>query len=349
MECRNCLAIFERIGAALNSPLDTDGLIALIARTLTEEMHVAACAVRLLSRDRKTLETVASWGLSERFQLKGPVDAERSVAEALEGRVVVIPNCRSDPRIQYPAAFAEEGLMTLLTVPLSTRGQVIGVLRLFCRERREFTAQDLEVIGVVAAFCAAALVHSMFHKILEDASAAMRSSLDLVTMLQSITRVITEDLRARGCVVELLDGSGTQMALRSAFGVADAFLTAATGRTDGPIAGALAGECVQVPDAREPGGVVFAAAAAEAGVASIIYVPLVIGGKAMGVMHVLTQLAYEFSEDEVFLLRGIADQLALAIRNAQMYTAVKSQYQDLAADFQRWFEEYQVRPVATTP
>jgi GAF domain-containing protein len=349
MECRNCLAIFERIGAALNSPLDTDGLIALIARTLSEEMHVAGCAIRLLSRDRKTLEAVASWGLSERFLQKGPIDAERSVAEAIEGRVVVIPDCRSDPRVQYPAAFAEEGLMTLLTVPLSTRGQVIGVLRLFCRERREFTPQDLEVIGVVAAYCAAALVHSMFHRIIEDASAAMRSSLELGTILESITRVITEDLRARGCVVELLDGGGVRLQVRGAFGVTDAFLAAAAGRTSGPIAAALAGAVTHVPDAGDSARVDFASAAAEAGVASILYVPLVIGGKVVGVMHVLTQRAYEFSEDEVYLLRGIADQLALAVRNAQMYAAVKDQFQDLAADFQRWFEEYQVRPASAAP
>ncbi len=349
MECKNCLAIFERIGAALNSPIDTDGLISLIARTLAEEMRVAGCAIRLLSRDRKTLESVASWGLSERFLRKGPVDAERSVGEALEGRVVIISDCRADPRIQYPAAFSEEGLMTLLTVPLSTRGQVIGVLRLFCRERREFTAQDLEVIGVVGAYCAATLVHSMFHKIVEDAAAAMRSSLDLETMLQSITRVITEDLRARGCIVELLDRAGKRFEVCSSFGVSDAFLVAATGRTDGPIAEALAGACVQVPEAGGAGHVGFAEAAVRDGVASLLYVPLVIGEKVMGVMHVLTQRAYEFSEEEIFLLRGICDQLALAIRNAQMYAAVKHQYQDLASDFQSWFEQYQVRPGAQAP
>ena len=343
MECRNCLAIFERIGAALNSPIDTDGLISLIARTLAEEMHVAGCAIRLLSRDRKTLEAVASWGLSDRFLQKGPVDAERSVSEALAGRTVIIPDCRSDSRVQYPAAFAEEGLVTLLAAPLSTRGQVIGALRLFCRERREFTPQDIEVIGVVAAYCAAALVHSMFHRIVEDAAGAMRSSLELDTMLQSITRVIAEDLRARGCVVELLDRSGSSFEHRTAFGAADSFLAAATGRTDGPIAGALSGACVQVPDA---GATPFGAAARSAGVASILYLPLTIGTRVLGVMQVLTQLAYEFSEEEVFMLRGICDQLALAIRNAQMFSAVKSQYQDLAADFQQWFEQYQVRPEA---
>lgn len=349
MECRNCLAIFERIGAALNSPIDTDGLISLVARTLSEEMHVAGCAIRLLSRDRKTLEAVASWGLSERFLEKGPVDAERSVADALEGRAVFIADCRTDPRVQYPAAFAEEGLTTLLTVPLSTRGQVIGVLRLFCREKREFTSQDLDVIEVVATYCAAALVHSMFHKIVEDAAAAMRSSLDLETMLQSIARVITEDLRARGCIVELLDRSGSRFDHCSSFGVTSAFLAAAAGRTDGPVAEALTGACVQVPDVADNARGGFVAAAKREGVASALYVPLVIGEKVVGVLHVLTQRAYEFSEAEVFLLHSICDQLALAARNAQMYSAVKNQYQDLAADFQQWFDQNQVRPGGAMP
>jgi len=84
-------------------------------------------------------------------------------------------------------------------------------------------------------------------------------------------------------------------------------------------------------------------------VASILYVPLMIRDAVMGVMQVLTQRSYEFSEEEVFLLRGICDQLALTIRNAQIYAGIKSQYRDLASDFQRWFEQYQVHPSVSVP
>jgi GAF domain-containing protein len=349
MECRSCLAIFERIGAALNSPIDTEGLISLIVRTLSEELHVAGCAIRLLSRDRRTLDAVASWGLSARFLDKGPVDAERSVAEALEGRPVLILDCRTNARIQYPAAFAEEGLVTLLTVPMSTRGQVIGVLRLFCRERREFKQQDLEVIQVVGAFCAAALVHSMFHKILEDVTVAVRSSLDLPAVLQSVARVVTEDLRAKGCVIELLGGDGRRLDRHEAYGLPGALVECVTGSSQGAVAEALVGACVQVLDAASDPRISFAEAAARAGVASILYVPLMMRDKVVGVLQLFTQRPYEFSEEEVFLMRGIGDQVALAIRNAQMYAAVKLQYRDLADDFQRWFEQYQVHPNASMP
>jgi len=344
MECRHCLAIFERIGAALNSPIDTEGLMSLIARTLAEELGVRGCAIRLLSRDRKTLETVASWGLSGRFLQKGPIDAERSVAEALQGAVVIVPDCRDDPRVQYPAAFAEEGLVTLVTVPLQTRGQVIGVLRLFCAEERSFSEADLEVIRVVGSYCAAALIHSMFHRILEDVSLALRSSLDLDTVLGDVCRVITEALRARGCIVGLLDASSATFRHRSCFGVSAALRDAALSDLAGPVGEALAGACVHVPDAASDPRLAFGSAAAAEGVASVLLVPLMIRDRGTGVLQILTQRAYEFSEDETFLLRGIGDQVALAARNAEMYAAVKHQYRDLAEEFQRWFEQYQVYP-----
>ena len=64
------------------------------------------------------MDEVASFGLSQRFLQKGPVDAERSVAEALEDTIVMIADCRTDPRVRYPAAHSEEGIVSMLTVPL---------------------------------------------------------------------------------------------------------------------------------------------------------------------------------------------------------------------------------------
>ncbi len=43
----------------------------------------------------------------------------------------MVLDCVSDPRVQYPDAFASEGIASMLTVPLEGRGQVIGVMRLF--------------------------------------------------------------------------------------------------------------------------------------------------------------------------------------------------------------------------
>ena len=89
---------------------------------MVEELDLKSCQFRLLSRDQRVLEHVAAHGVSEQYLNKGSVDAERSVTEALEGRTVYVADGASDPRIQYPQETAREGIVSVLTVPLRTRG-----------------------------------------------------------------------------------------------------------------------------------------------------------------------------------------------------------------------------------
>ena len=83
MECVKCIRIFEEVGDAFNSTLGTEEKLEKVARAIVEHLSLKACHFRVLSRDQRNLEHVASYGLSEAFLNKGPVDAEKSVAEAL--------------------------------------------------------------------------------------------------------------------------------------------------------------------------------------------------------------------------------------------------------------------------
>jgi len=151
MECISCVRIFEEVGDAFNSTLETEEKLEKVARAIVKHLGIKACHFRVLSRDQRRLEHVASFGLSKKFLDKGPVDAEKSVAEALKGHVVMVEDCAKDPRIQFPKEHLDEGIVSLLTVPLSARGNVIGVMRLSSEERREFSEQELTAIKTLAS------------------------------------------------------------------------------------------------------------------------------------------------------------------------------------------------------
>ena len=348
MKCSDCLCIFEKVGDAFNSPIDTDELLQLVARTMVEQLRVKGCHILLLSRDLKVLETVAAHGLSRGFLDKGPVDAEKSVAEALEGTPVLVSDCATDPRIQYQAAFRREGIASLLTVPLSARHQVIGVMRLSMAERRDFSEQEMEIVRVVASFCASAIVHSMFHSILEHVTETIRSTLDLDAILKAITRVVSEDLRAKGCSIQLAGSDGT-LRLRAFYGIGERFAAATSGERGQGLLTALEGTCVQVHDARSDPRVDRQEEIAREGVGSILYVPLATRKGSLGVLTLYTHRPYQFSEAEIYLMTAIGEQCALAIRNAQVYANVKHQYEDLVEDFHRWFEFNAYTPGGTRP
>jgi hypothetical protein len=59
------------------------------------------CTVRLLDPKTQKLYLAQSFGLSEEFLHKGPVDAQKSIAENMAGKIVVIDDVITDPRLQY--------------------------------------------------------------------------------------------------------------------------------------------------------------------------------------------------------------------------------------------------------
>jgi GAF domain-containing protein len=338
MDCQDCLSFFETVGNAFNSPMDTSELLQLITDTLVKRFKVDGCAIWLLSRDRRTLDEVASSGLSQKFLSKGPVDSERSVAEALDGKIVSITDCPNDPRIQYRAAFAEEGILSLLAVPLAARGQVIGVLRLYAKRMVEFAQSEKDVFKVAASFCACAVLHSMFQKILHDVSGTVRASLVLDEVLQGIVKVITEDLRGKGALIWLLHPDTKRLELKASYGLPPAYLE--SGPRDTAKAAAEISDAKPVAAYDAAGYLQHPTRATREEVGSLLSVPLTIHGGAIGVLRVYTHKPYEFSEDEINLMALVGEQCALVIRHAQLYGGMKESYDNLMTDFHQWFDQF---------
>jgi GAF domain-containing protein len=338
MHSREYLEILGAVGDAFNSPVGTREFLERTARAVAEQLRLKACQFRLLSQDQQLLDHLASHGLSRRFLEQGPVEAGTSVRDALAGRPVVIPDCRADKTVPFHEAHAAEGLVTCLTVPLRTRGQVIGVFQAYAGEEREFSETDLKLMEVVAAFCSRAVTSWMFHQILDGVTAAIRSSLSLDAALDSVVRAICEDLRLKGCTVHLLDVEDKELRLRAEFGLGKRFL--AYLKTDPPpgFAEAMQGRATQVLDPRRDPPTPFLARAIEEGVSSILYVPLMIRTKAVGVLTLYTHHPYEFSEDERYFMKAIADECGLAIQQSRMHAIVRQSYQTLVDEFHIWFE-----------
>lgn len=159
-------AIFE-ITRAVNSSLEPEKVLHNIAEKVATVMELKGCFIRLLDRKGETLLADASYGLSERYEQKGPVEVAKSRLdqEVLEGKIVNIPDVRSDERFQYPEEAAKEGLVSLVVLPLTARGaKVIGVLRVYSGEHRDFSEEELDFLMCVADLSGLALENArMFH------------------------------------------------------------------------------------------------------------------------------------------------------------------------------------------
>ncbi len=332
-----CLEILSTVADAFNSPLNTKELLERAARAVVERLDLKACQFSLLSQDQQLLDHIASFGLEEAFLGRGPVETA-GLAEALEGRPVAVADCRSDSQVQYPEAHSTAGLVSSLAVPLKTRGQVIGVVQVYAGESREFSETDVKLMEVLAAFCARAVTHSMFHKILDNVTAAIRSSLSLEQALESVARGISEDLRLVGCTIHLLHGEEEKLKLRAAFGPSKKFLAYQDNDPGPGFEQALLGRCTQLLDPHEVPATPLLEKVIEEGISSILHVPLMIRSKAVGVLCLYTHRPYEFSEDERYFMKAVADECGLAIQQSRIHTMFRQSYETLVNDFQIWFE-----------
>lgn len=123
----------------------------LICHSIMKIMGLKGVSIRLLDDRTNLLELASDCGLSEAYINKGPVDADKSLAKALEGEPHFVLDASTDPGLQYPEDARKEGIVSVLSFPLMGREKVIGTLRLYTAERRTFDQNELDFIGALSS------------------------------------------------------------------------------------------------------------------------------------------------------------------------------------------------------
>lgn len=156
--------LLHMITRAILSTLDSQQVINLITHKVIEIMKVKACSIRLINETTRELEMIASKGLSEGYLRKGPLHVDRSISPALEGHPVLILDATNDPRIEYPAEKVQEGIKTILSIPITARKRVIGVLRLYTGETRKYSQQEVAFLSALAEIAGVVIMNAKLYE-----------------------------------------------------------------------------------------------------------------------------------------------------------------------------------------
>ena len=181
-----------------------------IGKTIAESLDLHEVGQRIVDRVRQMLQARAtglhsleSSGIMPTIAVSGDVRSTwaanrvyppgtgvigRAVAE---GRVVMTSDSLADPRITYPADFADRleqaGYRAILAVPLSVEGQTVGVLAVGDVAGRVFTDGEVHLVEAFAAQAALAFAHArLFEQARRgraEAERASRAKDELLAML----------------------------------------------------------------------------------------------------------------------------------------------------------------------
>lgn len=161
-------ALYEVV-KVIHASLDPARVLEEIVRCVVETMHVKASSLRLLDSRNKRLVMGAACGLSDTYLQKGPILVDESGIDqkALQGETIRLENVTTDKDFQYGDKAREEGIKSVLVVPLMLERKAIGVLRVYTEEVRDFTEEDITFLLAVANLSALALDNARMHQTLQ--------------------------------------------------------------------------------------------------------------------------------------------------------------------------------------
>jgi GAF domain-containing protein len=159
-------SLFE-VAATLNSARSAGVILQSIVENVAKALRAKGCSLMLLSPNKKILIHTAAFGLSDWYIKKGRISADKSLSEALEGKVVAVLHAPEDERIQYREQAKKEGIASVLSVPMMLREEIIGVVRVYTAEPRHFDLDDMYFVGAVANLGAIALENAKLYDTLK--------------------------------------------------------------------------------------------------------------------------------------------------------------------------------------
>src|SRR6516225_1091403 len=238
------------------------------------------------------------------------------------------------------------GARTYLAVPMLKDNEVIGVITIFRQEVRPFTDKQ---IALVKNFAAQAVIAIENTRLLNE----LRESLDRQTATADILRVIAgtpeDSKRALDTIAETasrmfdtanvnfqrLEGNVLRMVSSAGPSVSklrEVLPDAPLEPTELAVRSVFENRQITVEDRRaslpnERGEI--ARALRDLPIRSQAFTPLLREGKAIGVMIVSRSEVRPFQEHELELMKGFADQAAIAIENARLVGELRQRTTDL--------------------
>jgi two-component sensor histidine kinase/putative methionine-R-sulfoxide reductase with GAF domain len=206
--------------AAVNSTLDLQEVLELVASNVAEALGTDACFVYLYDGRSGELVLRATHGTSVEEMTRRPRmrPGEGITGVAAEERrpVMIAAQAHLDPRFKRFSNLPEEEYESILAVPILAREKLEGALNVRTREPREFSAAEVELLLAIAAQVAQSIEHAKLYaqaqrrveelEALARISEAVSESLYLEESLEAIVKTTMDAVSATGAALVLEDG-----------------------------------------------------------------------------------------------------------------------------------------------
>jgi len=328
------LTTINKISRVVTSILDTDELLDEFAKSIAQGFGYQHVILMLVDRERGDLYLKAAYG---RHVDLVPRDMRQKLKEGLIGHAayfgetLVCGDVESDPR--YIRKYLV-GTRSELAVPITFRGEILGVLDVQSDIRDAFTRNDVSILEMLADMLATSVTNARIYTESKEREAAL-SVLDRISkqisyrlepgvVLEQVARDAATLLKAEKAMVGLVDVATNTLDWVAPYRIDREFVKSrtfdasrgVTGRALKWLKTEVVNDYLADPDA-VPSDAEFLQ------VRSMVSAPLIIEGRGIGVINVYNKVGgAPFTKSDALFLSSLADHAAIALENANLLSSL---------------------------
>src|SRR5439155_757031 len=332
------LETLARLAQTLNATLSLDEVFRRVVDAAVELFGSSAAQLWLVDDDGQHVSLRAEAGTASPAE-----GVPLRVGEGLIGTVVAtrealaVVDVLGDPRTRNVERIRAEGVVSVGIVPLQLGERVLGTLVIGVRARHEHTSEETQLLTSLASHAANAINNARLYReatrqaqrmsALADLGRLLSETLDLDLVAQRVADSVCQLLGAHSSSLYRLDPRSEALV---AFAVSGEAAVALGQNVTFPRGHAVVGLAVQergpvatsnlLADPRFTFTEEMRARIERAGHRSVLAVPLRVGERVMGALAAADEPGRRFGDDEIRLAEAFADQAALALENARLYT-----------------------------
>jgi signal transduction histidine kinase len=200
--------LFESLASVsrtINSTLNLDEALRVITREACELMRARMCSLMMLDENREWLDLRASYGASDTYIKKPRLNLEESLLGVVARRKkpMQVANVQTSSRYQNVEVARQEGLVSLLSVPLLFAGQSIGTLNVYTSRPYNFSNEEIKILSALAELSAIAIEKARLYERIVDVEEQLRQN-EKLSALGLLAAEVAHEIRNPLTVMKLL-------------------------------------------------------------------------------------------------------------------------------------------------
>ena len=324
----------RRVGEAVGALFDLEEMLRVVTGIAVQVTATESSQVYLLndSREELVLRAVDSESPNDmvgKVRLKLGEGLAGWVAQTKEA-ALISRDAYHDARFKYIPELREKYYESMLSVPLISRGEVIGVINVRTHKPHEYTQTQVRLLQSIASQVAGAVENSRQYRKMEkrasqlstlsELSKTITSEMYLEEILQLIVAATSKTMKFKITTLMLVDDDRGELTIKATQSKSKEYIRKPNLKIGESIAGRAVAESRTITeyDVRVARDYKYVDIARKEGLVALAAVPLKVKGKTIGVLCCYTDKPHRFTEEETQFLEALGNHAAIAIDHAKL-------------------------------